>query len=132
MNYSAADSVIIAVAHDLLPDDSAIVIVKRTHGVVVITPDIELSDKVSQDVVDAIEYDGEIDTDSIQYLCFKCPGMVESWCAYVNSDYAVSLVTYTHSPLVKRRLSYVSYKLGQLLEEAYGNNTRFEEWGHEL
>lgn len=132
MNYSAADSVIIAVAQELLPDDSAIVIAKRTHGVLVITPDIELRDKVSQDVVDAIEYDGEIDTDSVQYLCFKCSGMVDSWCAYVNSDYAVSLVTYTHSPLVKRRLSYIAYDLGRLLEAAYGNNTRFEEWGHEL
>nr|DAK71695.1 MAG TPA: hypothetical protein [Caudoviricetes sp.] len=132
MNYGVADSVIIAVAQGLLPDNSAIVIVKKAHGVLVITPDAYISDKVSREVVEALQYDGEIDTSSIQYLCFKCPDMVESWCAYVNSDYAVSLVTYSHSPLVKRRMAELAYQIRKILINTYDIDDLLKDLGNGL
>lgn len=128
MTYGVADSVIIAIARELLPDNSAIVIVKRTHGILVVTPDAELSDKVSREVVEALQYDGEIDTRVMQYLCFTCPDMVESWCAYVNSDYAVSLVTYSHSPLVKRRMAELAYQIRNILINTYDTDDLLKDF----
>ena len=122
MKYTAADLVISTLARESLPDKSAIVIVRKSLGVMVISYDRDIRDKVSRDVVEALQYDKEIDTSSMQYLCFKCLDMVESWCTYLKSDYAVSLVTYTHSPAVKKTLSGMAYTIRKILEEAYDND----------
>ena len=122
MKYAAADTVISTLARESLPEKSAIVIVRKSLGVMVISYDRDIRDKVSRDAVEALQYDKDIDTSSMQYLCFKCPDMVESWCVYLTSDYAVSLVTYTHSPVVKKTLSEMSYTIREILEEAYGND----------
>jgi hypothetical protein len=128
MKYAAADSVISTLARESLPDKSAIVIVRKSLGVIVISYDRDIRDKASRDVVEALQYDKEIDTSSMQYLCFKCPDMVESWCTYLKSDYTVSLVTYTHSPVVKKTLSAMSYTIRKILEEAYDNDDLTNWW----
>ena len=132
MKYAAADSVIITLAREFLPDKSAIVIVRKSLGVMVISYDRDIRDKASRDVVEALQYDKEIDTSSMQYLCFKCPDMVESWCAYGNSDYAVSLVTYSHSPLVNRRMAELAYQIRKILINTYDTDDLLKDFSNVL